>query len=92
MNNPFRTPEDYELYLYTLAEEFPFVKHSTVTFIRLGSSLARVAGEIHFNNGVRLIVRERVLFQRLPIVLDWYGYEVYRERKTLLVRSPAPSQ
>lgn len=24
------------------------------------------------------MVRERVLFHRLPITLDWYGYEVYR--------------
>jgi hypothetical protein len=23
MNNPLRTPEDYELFLYTLTEQFP---------------------------------------------------------------------
>jgi len=78
MNNPFRASEDYELYLYTLTEKFPSVKRSTITFIRLGSTLARVAGELYFENDIRLVVRERVIYHRLPIILDWYGYEVYR--------------
>ena len=47
MSNPFRTPEDYELYLYTLIEKYPSIKRSTITFIRLGSTLTRVAGDIY---------------------------------------------
>ena len=46
MSNPFRTPEDYELFLYTLVEQFPSIRRSTVTLIRRGTSLARVAGEL----------------------------------------------
>ena len=83
MSNPFRTPEDYELYLYTLIEKYPSIKRSTITFIRLGSTLTRVAGDIYFGNDIRLVVRERVLYHRLPIVLDWYGYEVYRGEEKL---------
>ena len=83
MSDPFRTAEDYELYLYTLAGQFPSIKRSTVTFIRLGSTLARVAGELYFENGIRLVVRERVLYHRLPIIVDWYGYEVYRGAEKL---------
>ena len=75
--NPFRAPEDYELYLYSLIDKFPSIRRSTLTFIRLGSTLARVSGEIHFDNDIRLVVRERVLYNRLPIILDWYGYEVF---------------
>lgn len=78
MSSPIRTPDDYELYLYTLTENFPAVRQSTITFVRLGSTLARVAGELYFENDIRIVVRERVLFHRLPITLDWYGYEVYR--------------
>lgn len=83
MSDPFRTPEDYELYLYTLPEQFPTVKTSTITFIRLGSTLARVAGELAFENDIRLVVRERILYHRLPIVIDWYGYEIYRGNEKL---------
>lgn len=74
----FRTPEDYELFIYTLPEQFPSIVHSTVTFIRRGTSLARVTGEIVFANDVRLIVRERIVYDRLPLRIDAYGYEVWR--------------
>lgn len=86
MRSPFRTPDDYELYLYTMTENFPAVRQSTITFVRLGSTLARVAGELYFENDIRVVVRERVLYHRLPITLDWYGYEVYRgDEKLFLV-------
>jgi hypothetical protein len=82
MNGPFRTPEDYELFLYTLTEQFPAVQRSTVVFIRHGASLARVAGELYFALGFQLVVRERLLYHRLPLILDWYGYEAWRVRKS----------
>jgi len=81
--DPFRTPEDYELYLYTITEQFDSVRTSTITFIRLGSTLARVSGELSFTNGIRLVVRERIIYHRLPIVIDWYGYEIYRGEEKL---------
>lgn len=60
MNNPLRTPEDYELFLYTLTDKFPSVRHSTITFVRKGASLARVAGELCFDHEMRLVVRQRI--------------------------------
>ncbi|MBL7063732.1 MAG: hypothetical protein ISS49_05910 [Anaerolineae bacterium] len=78
MNNPLRTPDDYELFLYTLTEQFPSIRRSTVTFVRRGASLARVAGELYFDREIRLVVRERILYHRLPAVIDWYGYEVWQ--------------
>lgn len=78
MNNPLRSPEDYELFLYTLGEQFPSVHHSTLTFTRIGISLARVAGEITFTGNIRLVVRERVIYDRLPCIIDGYGCEVWR--------------
>jgi hypothetical protein len=78
MSAHFRTPEDYELFLYTLTERFPCVRHSTLALVRRGASLARVSGEIFFDQGVRLVVRERLLYDRLPMVVDEYGYEVWQ--------------
>ncbi|HTA29811.1 MAG TPA: DUF6516 family protein [Candidatus Cybelea sp.] len=77
MSNPLRTPEDYELFIYSLPEQFKSIRQSTVTLVRLGASLGRVAGELQFDRGFRLVVRERILFDRLPVVIDWYGYEVW---------------
>ena len=59
MTNPLRTSEDYELFIYSLVAQFPAARRSTVTFVRLGASLARVAGELHFDHDLYLVVRER---------------------------------
>jgi hypothetical protein len=83
MSNPLRTSEDYELFLYTLTEQFPAVRRSTVALIRRGATLARVAGELYFDHNVRLVVRERLVYHRLPVVIDWYGYEVWRGNEKL---------
>lgn len=78
MSNPLRTPEDYELFLYTLPEQFPSITHSSLSFIRIGATLARVAGELNFDHNLRLTIRQRIVYDRLPAVIDWYGYEVWR--------------
>ena len=77
MNDPLRTIEDYELFLYTLKQQFPSIKHSSLILIKRGSSLARVSGELQFDHDLRLVVRERILYHRLPAVIDEYGYEVW---------------
>lgn len=90
MSNPLRTAEDYELFLYTLTEQVPSIQRSTVTFVRRGQSLARVAGELFFAHGIRMVVRERILYHRLPAVIDWYGYEVWRNDEKLYWYDPQP--
>jgi hypothetical protein len=74
MNNPLRTADDYELFIYEIKERFPAVRRSTLTFVRKGSSLARVAGELRFDRDVRLVVSERIVYDRQPAVIDSYGY------------------
>ncbi|MEW6349069.1 MAG: DUF6516 family protein [Thermodesulfobacteriota bacterium] len=83
MSAPFRTAEDYELFLYSLPNLFPSIRRSTVTLVRRGRSLARVAGELHFDRDLRLVVRERLACERLPVILDWYGYEIWRRDEKL---------
>ncbi len=90
MNRYFRTPEDYELFIYTLKERYPSITRSTLTFVRRGTTLARVAGTLFFSNGIRLVVRERLVFHRLPVVITWYGYEVYQGEEKLYWYDPQP--
>jgi hypothetical protein len=88
MTNPLRTPEDYELFVYTLAEQFPAIRRSTLIFVRYGATLARVAGEIYFDNAIRLIIRERLTFDRLPMIIDGYGYEAWQADQKLYWYDP----
>ncbi len=83
MNHPLRTIEDYELFLYTLKQQFPSIKHSTLILTRRGTFLARVSGELQFDHGIRVIVRERILYHRLPALIDEYGYEVWKDKDKL---------
>jgi hypothetical protein len=83
MNHPLRTVGDYELFVYSLAEQFPFIKYSTLTVVRKGATLARVDGEVSFDQGYRLVIRERLLFDRLPGVINGYGYEIWRGEEKL---------
>jgi hypothetical protein len=78
MSNPLRSIEDYELFVYTLAEQFPAIQQSALTVARRGSSLARVAGELRFGGQFRLVIRERIVYDRLPAIIDDYGYEVWQ--------------
>jgi len=90
MSDPFRTPEDYELFLYSLQERFPSIRHSTLSFIRRGHSLARVTGEVHFDGDIRLVVLERLVFDRLPLRIEGYGYEVWKGEEKLCWYDPQP--
>lgn len=90
MNDPLRTPEDYELFIYSLQKNFPSVQQSTVTFFRKGASLARIAGELFFALDVRVVVRERLTYSRLPVQIDWYGYEVWQGSEKLYWYDPQP--
>lgn len=83
MNNEFRTVADYEVYLYSLVTEYPIIRHSTLVLVRRGSTLARVEGEILFDHDVRFIVREGLLIDRTPIVIDFYGYEEWEGNNKL---------
>jgi hypothetical protein len=83
MNNPLRTPADYELFVYSLCEQFPVVRRSTIRFVRRGATLARVIGELYFDNDIRLVIRERIVYERLPAVIDEYGYEVWQRDSKL---------
>lgn len=83
MTHPFRTLEDYELFIYTLTDHFPLVRHSTLTVVRIGAALARVAGTLYFDHDIYVTVRERLLYDRLPLIIDWYGYEVWQGKTKL---------
>jgi len=83
MSDPLRAIEDYELFLYTLTERFPSIRQSTLVLERRGATLARVAGELSFKHGLRLVVRERLVYDRLPAVIDSYGYEIWRGEEKL---------
>ncbi len=45
--------------------------------------MARVTGELQFEHGIKLVVRERVLYNNLLLAIHWYGYEVWQNDEKL---------
>ncbi len=89
MTNAFRSVEDYEFFVYSLSG-IDSVQSSTVTVIRVGASIARVIGEILFAENFRLVVRERIFYDREPLLIDEYGYEVWNGEEKLCWYDPQP--
>jgi hypothetical protein len=75
--NPYQSLRDYEEFVYTLSQRFPFVVSSTLVVICRGARMVTVSGEIFFSQGYRLVVKERLTFDTGPLVLGRYGYEVW---------------
>ena len=86
----FGKEDEYESFIYHLIEQYDSIKTSTLVFIRVGSTVAKVRGELTFSHGFRLVVSERFYYQRYPSWLDWYGYIVYQGQNKLYWYDPQP--
>lgn len=81
--NPYQSLPDYEEFVYTLRQSFSSITSSTLVVVRRGALIVTVSGEIVFPKGYRLVVKERLTFDAGPLVLEHYGYEVWRGNEKL---------
>ncbi|MCI0690499.1 DUF6516 family protein [candidate division KSB1 bacterium] len=81
--NPFQSLRDYEAYVYTLQQQFSAVQRSTLVLIRRGKRTAILHGEIAFAKGYRISLKERLSFDDGPVVIEDYGYELWRNHEKL---------
>ena len=75
--NPFQSIRDYEDYIYTLAQQFPAIRRSTLVLIRRGKRVAILQGELSFANGYRITIQERLSFDADSVEIETYGYELW---------------
>ena len=75
--NPLRSLSEYELFIYTLLQAFPVIRRSTLVVIRRGAAAAVLRGELEFEHGIRLNVREKLSFAKVSGEIMEYGYEVW---------------
>ncbi len=88
--NPFRSLRDYEEFIYTLPQQFPSIASSTLVVFRRGAKMGVVVGELLFNGGCRLVVKERFQQRDQAVILMRYGYEVWRGDEKLYWYDPQP--
>ena len=68
------TQADYEAFVYSLADRYPAILRAALVVIPRGRGVAEIVGEIEFEEGVRLGMREYLRFDLgLPLILQ-YSY------------------
>ena len=74
---PFQSLRNYERYIYSLADQFPRILRSTLVVTQRGHYFAELIGEVHFPDGYRLNVYERLSWAIGPLTIEGYSYEVW---------------
>ena len=77
--NPFQALREYEIFVYSLRQQFPIITHSTLVVAQRGARMATVTGELHFAHHYRLVIRERLALDAAPLSIQRYGYEVWHD-------------
>ena len=88
--NPFQSLREYEDFVYTLRQQYPSIRQSILVLIPRGRRLAVMQGEILFEQGFRLQVKERVSDETGQVVIETFGYEVWRDSEKLMWYDPQP--
>lgn len=57
---PFQSLRDYEEFVYTLQKQFPSILQSTLVLVPRGRRIAILQGDILFEHGFRLSIKERL--------------------------------
>lgn len=88
--NPFQSLRDYEDFVYTLRQQYPIIRQSSLVLIPRGRRLAILQGEILFEQGFRLQVKERLSDETGQVMIEAYGYEIWRGSEKLMWYDPQP--
>ena len=88
--NHFHSLSNYEVYVYTLNQIYPAIKSSTLVLYRRGARIAVLTGQIYFHNGCRLEIYEQLQSETGVVLIEQYGYEVWRGNEKLYWYDPQP--
>jgi len=88
--NPFQSLREYEEFIYTLRQQFPSVRQSTLVLIPRGRRIATLRGEVLFDRGFRLTITERLSEESGRVTIEAYGYELWHDHEKLTWYDPQP--
>jgi len=81
--SPFQSISDYENYVYTLKKHYPSILSSTLIVIRRGKCTAIAQGELIFERGYRIVIKERLSFDSGQVNIESYGYEFWQNNEKI---------
>ena len=80
----FQSLREYEEFIYTLPQAFPSVRRSTLIVTRRGKTVATLQGELAFEAGLRVVVKERLTCDDDGVVIRSYGYEIWQDAEKII--------
>jgi hypothetical protein len=81
--NPFQSLREYELFVYSLGEQYPQIVRSTLVLAQRGRLFAELTGEVGLRGGYRLVAYERLTWDTGALVIEGYSYEVWQGSEKL---------
>jgi len=81
--NPFQSLRDYEEYIYTLQQKYLSIKASSLVVVRRGKLVARLQGDLIFEQGYRVTISERLSQETEGVVIEAYGYELWHNAEKI---------
>lgn len=78
--------EEYERFIYSLPNRYPFISFSTLVVKPIGATVGKVEGKVSFHNGIQLEVLELIDFAKGRIVT--YTYEIFKGEEKLYWYDP----
>jgi hypothetical protein len=88
--NVFLSLRDYEEFIYTLKQRYPSIVRSTLVVVPLGRRTAILEGELGFTQGYRISVWEQLSADTGVVVIENYGYELWRDTEKFSWYDPQP--
>ncbi len=78
--------QTYGEFIYTLPEQYPSIRRSTLVLATIGPTLAKLEGQLIFGQRITLDVWELVDFDRQQILK--YSYEIYNSDEKICWYDP----
>jgi hypothetical protein len=69
---------EYEVFVYSLQQQFPSIIRSTLLVARRSRYLVETKGSLFFAGDCRLVVYESLTLDNGPLQIENYSYEVWR--------------
>lgn len=82
--NPFTSLRDYERFVYRIRDQNPIILNTNLVIVPRGRRTAVLRGELVFEHGYRLAVLERLSLDLETVVIESYGYEIWRGTRKIM--------
>ena len=88
--NPFDSLRNYETFIYTLRQQYQSIRSATLVVAPQGQRVGVLRGQLLFDHGYRVSIRERISWESGRGVIESYSYELWHYDDKIAWYDPQP--